>query len=47
MGLSGFVPFIEDRLLDVVMPDVKYAGGCRELVKIANAAARRSVGSIR
>ncbi|GGE36632.1 dehydratase [Agaricicola taiwanensis] len=43
LGLSGFTPFIEDDLLDVVMPDVKYAGGCRELVRIAEKAARHQV----
>jgi galactonate dehydratase len=43
LGVSGFTPFIEEGLLDVVMPDVKYAGGCRELVKIAEKGARQKV----
>jgi galactonate dehydratase len=43
MGLPAFNHFINDHLLDVVMPDVKYAGGCRELVKIAAAGARRNL----
>ena len=43
IGVSGFAPFIEDRLLDVVMPDVKYAGGYAEMLKIAELCARHAV----
>lgn len=43
LGLSGFAPFVDDGLLDVVMPDVKYAGGCRELVRIAEKGAKHKV----
>lgn len=32
---TGFAPFIGQHLLDVVMPDVKYAGGYAEMLKIA------------
>ena len=35
IGSTGFAPFIKDKLLDIVMPDVKYAGGYREMLKIA------------
>lgn len=35
IGAAGFRPYIEDRLLDIVMPDVKYAGGYREMLAIA------------
>lgn len=40
IGAGGFSPFIEDGLLDVVMPDVKYAGGYSEMLKIAENCAR-------
>ena len=40
---SGFAPFIEDRLLDVVMPDIKYAGGYAEMLRIAAQCARHAV----
>ncbi len=43
IGESGFAPFIEDRLFDVVMPDIKYAGGYAEMLKIAAACARHGV----
>lgn len=35
IGVAGFRPFVEGGLLDVVMPDVKYAGGYAEMVRIA------------
>ncbi len=35
IAVAGFAPFINDRLLDIVMPDVKYAGGYSEMLKIA------------
>ena len=40
IGASGFAPFVEDRLFDVVMPDIKYAGGYAEMLRIAAACAR-------
>jgi galactonate dehydratase len=43
IGISGFTPFLEDRLLDVVMPDVKYAGGYAEMLKIAESCERNGV----
>lgn len=35
IAVAGFAPFINARLLDIVMPDVKYAGGYSEMLKIA------------
>ena len=35
IATAGFAPFIENKLLDIVMPDVKYAGGYDEMLKIA------------
>ena len=35
IATAGFAPFIKDKLLDIVMPDVKYAGGYNEMLKIA------------
>ncbi len=35
IATTGFAPFIKDKLLDIVMPDVKYAGGYDEMLKIA------------
>lgn len=43
IGLAGFRPFIDDDLLDVVMPDIKYAGGYGEMLKIAERCAQRGV----
>jgi galactonate dehydratase len=37
-GLDGFRPFFESPLLDVIMPDVKYAGGIAETLRIVVAA---------
>ena len=34
-SVAGFRPFITPRRVDVVMPDVKYAGGMTEMVRIA------------
>jgi len=39
IGVSGFRPFLEAGIYDVVMPDVKYAGGVRETLRIAELAA--------
>ena len=38
-GLEGFRPFLEAGIYDVIMPDVKYAGGLRELLRIGEFAA--------
>lgn len=43
IGLGGFMPFVDDGLLDVVMPDVKYAGGYGEMLRIAARCAQRGV----
>lgn len=42
-GLDGFLPFLDGRAVDVVMPDVKYAGGLIETKRIAEAAAARGI----
>lgn len=44
IGVSGFAPYIQNRLLDVVMPDIKYAGGYGEMLKIAAACDQHSIG---
>jgi galactonate dehydratase len=36
IGADGFRPFVEGGLYDVVMPDVKYAGGNKEMLRIAD-----------
>lgn len=41
---TSFTPYIEGGLLDVVMPDVKYAGGYAEMLKIAGLCARNGAG---
>lgn len=43
IGVAGFRPFIEGGLLDVVMPDVKYAGGYAEMLRIAALCERAGV----
>lgn len=43
IGVAGFRPFIEGGLLDVVMPDVKYAGGYAEMLRIAELCERNGV----
>lgn len=43
VGVAGFRPFIEGGLLDVVMPDVKYAGGYAEMLRIAALCERAGV----
>ena len=40
IGASGFRPLLEQGLYDVVMPDVKYAGGLAECLRIAELATR-------
>jgi galactonate dehydratase len=39
VGAAGFLPLLRAGLYDVVMPDVKYAGGVAETLRIAEAAA--------
>jgi galactonate dehydratase len=43
IGRQGFQPFLDAGVYDVIMPDVKYAGGVRELGRIAHAAASQGV----
>jgi galactonate dehydratase len=43
VGLNGFRPFIDLGLYDVLMPDVKYAGGLKEFYRIAEYAAERDI----
>jgi galactonate dehydratase len=43
IGVPGFRPFIEGGLLDIVMPDVKYAGGYAEMLRIAALCERAGV----
>lgn len=43
IAAAGFTPFIHDRLLDIVMPDVKYAGGYSEMLRIAALCEQQSV----
>jgi galactonate dehydratase len=43
IGTEGFRPLLEMGLYDVVMPDVKYAGGLAECLRIAELAARHGV----
>lgn len=38
VGVLGMEPLVRARLLDVVMPDVKYAGGIGEMLRIAKRA---------
>ncbi|MGE5791457.1 MAG: mandelate racemase/muconate lactonizing enzyme family protein [Bacteroidota bacterium] len=43
VGVAGFRPVFERRLFDVVMPDVKYAGGLAETARIAAEAAAAGI----
>jgi galactonate dehydratase len=43
IGLSSFVMLMQEKLYDVIMPDVKYCGGPRELLEIAKAAQEAGV----
>ena len=43
IGEAGFAPLLSGGLFDVVMPDVKYAGGYAEMLKIAALAHRHGV----
>jgi len=42
-SVAGFLPFVSPPIVDVIMPDVKYAGGLAETVRIAEAAAANGV----
>jgi galactonate dehydratase len=42
-GLEGFRPFLTRPVVDVIMPDVKHAGGLRETAHIASAARMRQI----
>jgi galactonate dehydratase len=42
-ALAGFMPYIERGLYDVLMPDVKYAGGLAEMARISDCAARHGI----
>ncbi len=44
-GLTGFKPFVDRAIYDVLMPDVKYAGGFSEFVRIAEYAAARGIAT--
>jgi galactonate dehydratase len=39
IGVNGFLPLLKAGLYDVVMPDVKHAGGLTEVLRIAEIAA--------
>ena len=43
IGVDGFRPYVEGELYDVVMPDVKYAGGYAEMLRIAEMCDKRGV----
>jgi len=43
VGRAGFQPFLDAGVYDVIMPDVKYAGGLRELLRIGAAAERSGI----
>lgn len=42
-GLPAFEPIINDRWFDVIMPDIKYAGGYLEMQRIGERAAKANV----
>jgi len=42
--LQGFAPFLAAGVYDVMMPDVKYVGGMREMLKVADAFREHGVG---
>lgn len=44
VAAAGFKPFVEGGLLDVVMPDIKYAGGFGEMLNVAELCAAHNVG---
>ncbi len=42
-GRAGFAPFVSGGAYDVIMPDVKHAGGLAELMRVAEDAERQGV----
>ncbi|HEY2817514.1 MAG TPA: mandelate racemase/muconate lactonizing enzyme family protein [Casimicrobiaceae bacterium] len=42
--VQGFMPFLDADVYDVMMPDVKYVGGMREMLDVARAMQRHGVG---
>ncbi len=42
-GVGGFRAIVENRLMNVIMPDVKYAGGYTEMLHIAELAAQHGI----
>lgn len=42
-GIEGFRPFLRERVVDAIMPDVKHCGGLLELAEIAAAARMNDV----
>lgn len=42
-GIEGFRPFLTDRVVDVIMPDVKHDGGLLETKNIASAARMNNI----
>jgi len=43
VGLAGFKPVIDHKLYDVVMPDIKYAGGFAEMQRIGSLSAAAGI----
>jgi galactonate dehydratase len=44
-AVEGFRPFLERGIYDVIMPDVKYAGGCEEILAIAALAREHGIST--
>jgi galactonate dehydratase len=42
--VQGFMPFLDANVYDVMMPDVKYVGGMREMLDVAQVMQRHRVG---
>lgn len=42
-GWKDFKPFVENQVYDVIMPDAKYAGGMREIMRVGQLAADHGV----
>lgn len=45
VGRNGFAPYIEGDAYDVIMPDVKHAGGINTILKIADTAAAQGIST--
>ena len=43
VGLAGFKPIVDQKLFDVVMPDIKYAGGFAEMQRISDLSAAAGI----